>query len=147
VLPKSFDLIPTMIGSDVWQERYAAIMAISSMGEGCASVMGTELFKIVRYSLLPCPQQTLYLHLFSLVLPHLIDSNPRVRHASCNCIGQLSTDFPVLPDDILYVVKTSHLCDRISFPKIFTPLCFRNLFMFWMTEISLESNPTLQLLL
>ncbi|CAG8482986.1 1549_t:CDS:10, partial [Ambispora gerdemannii] len=76
VLPVAFQYIPTMLGSDKWEQRHAALMAISAIGEGCVKIMEAELGKIVE-----------------LVLPFLRDPHPRVRYAACNAIGQMSTDF------------------------------------------------------
>ncbi|RUS25813.1 importin subunit beta-3, partial [Jimgerdemannia flammicorona] len=76
VLPISFRYIPTMLSSDKWQQRHAALMAISAIGEGCVKAMEAELGTIIQ-----------------LVLPHFRDPHPRVRYATCNAIGQMSTDF------------------------------------------------------
>ncbi|CAG8467575.1 10518_t:CDS:10 [Funneliformis mosseae] len=76
VLPVAFHYIPQMLGSDKWQQRHAALMAISAIGEGCVKIMEAELGKIIE-----------------LVLPYLRDPHARVRYAACNAIGQMSTDF------------------------------------------------------
>ncbi|KAK9729082.1 importin subunit beta-3 [Basidiobolus ranarum] len=76
VLPVSFQFIPSMLGSDKWEQRHAALMAISAIGEGCAKIMEAELEKVI-----------------SLVIPYLRDQHARVRYAACNAIGQMSTDF------------------------------------------------------
>ncbi|RHZ80549.1 hypothetical protein Glove_134g184 [Diversispora epigaea] len=76
VLPISFQYIPAMLSSAKWEERHAALMAISAIGEGCVKIMEAELGKIIE-----------------LVLPYLRDPHPRVRYAACNAIGQMSTDF------------------------------------------------------
>ncbi|KAI8056197.1 importin beta-3 subunit [Syncephalis plumigaleata] len=59
-----------------WSQRHAALMAISSIAEGCAKIMEKELGKVIE-----------------LVLPSFQDAHPRVRYAACNAIGQMSTDF------------------------------------------------------
>ncbi|CAG8478858.1 3893_t:CDS:10 [Diversispora eburnea] len=69
VLPISFQYIPAMLSSAKWEERHAALMAISAIGEGCVKIMEAELGKIIE------------------------DPHPRVRYAACNAIGQMSTDF------------------------------------------------------
>ncbi|CAG8499248.1 1824_t:CDS:10 [Acaulospora colombiana] len=69
VLPIAFNYIPSMLGSGKWEERHAALMAISAIGEGCVKIMEPELGKIIE------------------------DPHPRVRYAACNAIGQMSTDF------------------------------------------------------
>ncbi|RIB28214.1 armadillo-type protein [Gigaspora rosea] len=76
VLPIAFNYIPSMLGSEKWEQRHAALMAISAIGEGCVKIMEPELGKIIE-----------------LVLPYLRDPHPRVRYAACNAIGQMSTDF------------------------------------------------------
>ncbi|KAJ3033961.1 hypothetical protein HDV00_005623 [Rhizophlyctis rosea] len=76
VLPPLFALLPSMLSSQQWQSRHAALMAISAIAEGCRSVMEAELGKVV-----------------GLVVPYLRDAEGRVRWAGCNCLGQLSTDF------------------------------------------------------
>ncbi|KAL1918162.1 uncharacterized protein VTP21DRAFT_3428 [Calcarisporiella thermophila] len=76
VLPVTFQYIPQMLGSQQWQQRHAALMAISAIGEGCVKIMEAELGKVIE-----------------LVLPYLRDPHARVRWAACNAIGQMSTDF------------------------------------------------------
>jgi hypothetical protein len=76
VLPITFNLIPTMLASPEWQRRHAALRCISAIGEGCHSIMDAELGKVVQ-----------------LILPHMRDAHPRVRHAALNAIGQMCTDF------------------------------------------------------
>jgi hypothetical protein len=76
VLPQAFALIPTYLASPEWQKRHAALRCISAIGEGCIKSMKNELDKIIE-----------------LVIPHLRDPHPRVRHAACNAIGQMCTDF------------------------------------------------------
>ncbi|ORX51472.1 ARM repeat-containing protein [Piromyces finnis] len=76
VLPMTFELIPLMLQSQDWKERHAALMTISAIGEGCVKVMIDELDKVL-----------------DLIIPHLNDPHPRVRHAACHAIGQMSTDF------------------------------------------------------
>ncbi|CAG8599846.1 7803_t:CDS:10, partial [Ambispora leptoticha] len=76
VLPVTFQYIPNMLGSTKWEQRHAALMAISAIGEGCVKIMEAELGKIIEF-----------------VLPYLRDPHPRVRYAACNAIGQMSTDF------------------------------------------------------
>ncbi|KAF7725557.1 hypothetical protein EC973_009512 [Apophysomyces ossiformis] len=76
VLPVSFQYIPQMLQSSEWQQRRAALMAISSIGEGCVKVMKPELGNIIQ-----------------MILPSFTDAHPRVRYAACNAVGQISTDF------------------------------------------------------
>ncbi|KAI0761084.1 ARM repeat-containing protein [Trametes elegans] len=58
-----------------WRLRHAGLMAIASIAEGTSKVMQQELGKIIE-----------------LVTPMFKDPHPRVRHAACQCIGQLCTD-------------------------------------------------------
>lgn len=53
-------------------------MAISAIAEGCVKQMVNVLPNVVE-----------------LVIPYLQDPHPRVRHATCNALGQLATDFSV----------------------------------------------------
>lgn len=76
VLPHILKTIPTMLNHASWNQRYAALMAISAVGEGCHNQMETMLDDIMRG-----------------VLTYLGDPHPRVRYAACNAIGQMSTDF------------------------------------------------------
>ncbi|CAG8558443.1 24474_t:CDS:10, partial [Racocetra persica] len=50
VLPIAFNYIPSMLGSEKWQQRHAALMAISAIGEGCVKIMEAELGKIIEYA-------------------------------------------------------------------------------------------------
>jgi importin-5 len=76
VLPEAFTLIPKFVSSPEWQKRHAALRCISAIGEGCHKQMRDEISKVI-----------------DVVLPHLQDPHPRVRHAACNAIGQMCTDF------------------------------------------------------
>ena len=48
VLPVSFSCIPSMLSSEEWKKRHAALKAISAIGEGCFKIMKLELEKILR---------------------------------------------------------------------------------------------------
>ncbi|KAJ2318217.1 importin subunit beta-3 [Coemansia sp. RSA 2704] len=76
LLPVAFNYIPQMLAASEWNQRHAALMAVSSIGEGCYKIMRNELGKILQ-----------------MVVPFLADPHARVRYAACNCIGQMSTDF------------------------------------------------------
>lgn len=76
ILPHIVSHIPQMLTNVDWRYRHAALMAISACGEGCHSQMEQMLANIV-----------------DTVLPYLKDPHPRVRYATCNALGQLSTDF------------------------------------------------------
>ncbi|KAJ1980936.1 importin subunit beta-3 [Dimargaris xerosporica] len=104
VLPAAFQYIPNYLGSPKWPERHAGLMAISSIGEGCGRPMEKELDKILQ-----------------LVMPYFKDPHPRVRYAACNCVGQLSTDFPETVQPQHHELVLSHLipalCDAES-PRV-----------------------------
>ncbi|KAJ0181346.1 hypothetical protein K1T71_003431 [Dendrolimus kikuchii] len=68
--------VPEMLHSEDWRRRHAALMAVSSAGEGCHRQMEQMLDQVV-----------------SAVLNYLTDPHPRVRYAACNAVGQMSTDF------------------------------------------------------
>ncbi|VVC88649.1 unnamed protein product [Leptidea sinapis] len=68
--------VPEMLNSNDWRKRHAALMAVSSAGEGCHKQMEQMLDQIVTG-----------------VLNYLVDQHPRVRYAACNAVGQMSTDF------------------------------------------------------
>ncbi len=76
ILTPIFQWIPNMISSDNWRERQAALMALSSIAEGCSETLMNEIGKIL-----------------DMCLPLLNDSHPRVQYACCNLLGQISTDF------------------------------------------------------
>ncbi|CAO3641141.1 unnamed protein product [Cunninghamella echinulata] len=76
VVPIAFQYIPQMIQSTEWQQRRAALMAISSIGEGSVKIMKPELGNIMQ-----------------MILGCFKDVHPRVRYAACNAVGQMSTDF------------------------------------------------------
>ncbi|KAH3682623.1 hypothetical protein WICPIJ_006412 [Wickerhamomyces pijperi] len=71
-----FQLIPPMLQSQNWRERQAALMALSSAAEGCRDVLIGEIPRLL-----------------DLILPALNDNHPRVQYATCNALGQISTDF------------------------------------------------------
>lgn len=87
ILPLVTQQIPAMLAHPDWRQRYAALMALSAIGEGCHKQMEDMLGQIVNG--VPGVMQG--------VLTYLQDPHPRVRYAACNAIGQMSTDFaPVL---------------------------------------------------
>nr|CAD7200083.1 unnamed protein product [Timema douglasi] len=76
IMPLIEQNIPSMLANTDWKYRHAALMALSAVGEGCHKQMETSLPQIMNG-----------------VLNFLGDPHPRVRYASCNAIGQMSTDF------------------------------------------------------
>lgn len=76
LLPILMEELTAMLRRPEWQARHAALMAFSSAGEGCRNQLKRDLNRIV-----------------SGILNFLEDPHPRVRHAACNAIGQMATDF------------------------------------------------------
>jgi len=76
VFPHIMQLTPTMLQSQDWKVRHAALMAISASGEGCHKQMEPFLPQVMEG-----------------VFNYIQDPHPRVRYACCNAIGQMSTDF------------------------------------------------------
>ncbi|GAB6024224.1 hypothetical protein CHUAL_008922 [Chamberlinius hualienensis] len=76
VLHQLIAQVSPMLSAPEWQRRHAALMAISSVGEGCHKQMEPLLPQIMDG-----------------VLNFLQDPHPRVRYAACNAIGQMSSDF------------------------------------------------------
>ncbi len=76
ILPLAITSISQMLQNTDWKHRFAALMAISAVGEGCHDQMTPILPQIV-----------------DSIIPFLNDSNPRVRYAACNALGQMATDF------------------------------------------------------
>jgi len=76
MLTEIIHTVPLMLHSAHWPERYGGLMALSACAEGLQKVMEPMLSQIIDE-----------------VLPLMTDSEPRVRYAACNALGQLSTDF------------------------------------------------------
>ncbi|UYV65910.1 IPO5 [Cordylochernes scorpioides] len=77
MLPLVTPSLQQLLGAEgEWQARHAALMALSAIGEGCHKQMEP---------LMPTVVET--------VLPFLLNPHPRVRHAACNALGQMATDF------------------------------------------------------
>ncbi|GFY42544.1 importin-5 [Trichonephila inaurata madagascariensis] len=79
VLPYILNTLPQMLQSVNWKERYAGLMALSTVGEGCSKQMTNVLPQIV-----------------DRVVPFLTDQHMRVRYAACNALGQMAADFATL---------------------------------------------------
>lgn len=71
-----FQYLPAMLQSQEWRERHAALMALSSVAEGCVDSLMGEIPRLL-----------------DMVLPTLNDPHSRVQYAGCNAVGQMSTDF------------------------------------------------------
>lgn len=76
ILPILMEQLTGMLQKQEWQSRHAALMAFSCAGEGCHDQLLRDLGRIVGG-----------------ILRFLDDPHPRVRHAACNAIGQMATDF------------------------------------------------------
>lgn len=76
ILPLVLNNISQMLQNNDWKHRFAAMMAVSAVGEGCHDQMLPLLPKIVDG-----------------LLPFTTDAHPRVRFAVCNALGQMATDF------------------------------------------------------
>ncbi|KAJ2162829.1 importin subunit beta-3 [Coemansia sp. RSA 552] len=106
LLPAAFGYIPQMLSSSEWTQRHAALMAISSIGEGCYKLMCDQLAQILQ-----------------MIAPFFKDPHARVRHAVCNCVGQMSTDFaPRLQEEHHQVVLSGLLpiMEDASVPRVQT---------------------------
>lgn len=75
VLPAAAEVLPAYISDQDWRKRHAALIALAQIAEGCAKIMTKSLESVVN-----------------MVLNSFQDSQPRVRWAAINAIGQLSTD-------------------------------------------------------
>lgn len=83
VMPIMSRLLPNLLKSPNWKQRYAALQAICIMGEGCNEDMGDNLGDFT-----------------SMVVPFFSDEHPRVRYAALNTLGQMCTDFgPYLQEE------------------------------------------------
>lgn len=93
--------VPSMLQAPDWRHRHAALMAVSSAGEGCHKQMEALLSEIMGGLLeyLRDPVSLILINMpYKLIdYSHLIyffsHQHPRVRHAACNAVGQMSTDF------------------------------------------------------
>eukprot|EP01127_Copromyxa_protea_P013419 TRINITY_DN361_c0_g2_i1.p1 TRINITY_DN361_c0_g2~~TRINITY_DN361_c0_g2_i1.p1 ORF type:complete len:890 (-),score=269.34 TRINITY_DN361_c0_g2_i1:66-2735(-) len=102
--PIVLEHIPTMIQHADWKNRYVGSMAVSMIGEGCASVLKPHLNQVV-----------------SLILPLFADPHPRVRWAAANSAGQMATDFgPKLQKQFHgeFLPRMAHLLTDNANPKV-----------------------------
>lgn len=76
LLPILMEELTAMLRRPEWQARHAALMAFSNAGEGCRNQLMHDIDRVVGG-----------------ILNFLDDPHPRVRHAACNAIGQMATDF------------------------------------------------------
>jgi hypothetical protein len=102
-MPVANELLAALFVSEQWTYRHAALLTISAMAEGCLEEMHEILPQIVRYVPDPRPCRQDHSHArastwaYSRIVAFADDPHPRVRHALCNCIGQLCYDFAVCP--------------------------------------------------
>uniref|UniRef100_A0A0C9QU83 TSA: Wollemia nobilis Ref_Wollemi_Transcript_9431_3919 transcribed RNA sequence n=1 Tax=Wollemia nobilis TaxID=56998 RepID=A0A0C9QU83_9CONI len=75
ILPVASELLPSYISDQDWRKRHAALITLAQIAEGCDKVMTKNLEPVVN-----------------MVLNSFKDPHPRVRWASINALGQLSTD-------------------------------------------------------
>ncbi|KAI9339498.1 armadillo-type protein [Pilaira anomala] len=100
VVPVAFQYIPQMLQSGEWQQRRAALMAISSIAEGSIKIMKPELSNIIN-----------------MILPSFKDAHPRVRYAACNAMGQMSTDFSPYIQKHFHEIVVSSLLPVMEDPQ------------------------------
>ncbi|PAV56029.1 hypothetical protein WR25_06488 isoform D [Diploscapter pachys] len=70
------DIARHLLQDGDWKRRHAALMGLSTIGEGCQRSMEPKIETVV-----------------GTIVPFLQDQHPRVRYAACNALGQMSTDF------------------------------------------------------
>lgn len=92
--------LPRMISSSSWRDRHAALMAISSIAEGCHDMMEPELESVL-----------------SLVVPTLQDPHPRVAYAACHALGQMSTDFAGTMQDQFHATILPNMIPLLKSPE------------------------------
>ncbi|KAF9023442.1 ARM repeat-containing protein [Hymenopellis radicata] len=100
VLPPAFQYIPSMLVNYDWRARHAGLMAIAAVAEGTGRTMQNELGKIVE-----------------MVTPMFADTHPRVRWASCQCVGQLCTDLADVLEPQHYAALLSVLIPTLEDPE------------------------------
>ncbi|OTF78453.1 hypothetical protein BLA29_005156 [Euroglyphus maynei] len=104
VFPLAINIISQMLQNVDWKQRYAALMAISALGEGCNKQMLPMLEQIV-----------------TAILPFIGDSHPRVRHAVCIAMGQMASDFaPAFQQQFhdKFIPNLLHLLDDNQNPRV-----------------------------
>lgn len=76
LIPILFGMIPKLLQSTEWTQRFTGLTSISLVGEGCHRFLVPHLDNVI-----------------TMILPHFTDPHPRVRWAACNTFGQMFTDF------------------------------------------------------
>ncbi len=83
MVPILNNVLPNLMRSQNWKQRYAALQTMCIMGEGCNEQVSDDLEGFVK-----------------MMVPFISDEHPRVRYASLNTLGQMCTDFgPVLQEE------------------------------------------------
>ncbi|GBP06314.1 Importin-5 [Eumeta japonica] len=90
VLPQVMSSLPTMLGHSDWKQRYAALMAISAIGEGCHKQMEAMLDQILR---LPLKEISRACRTRTLSLLDDVE-NPRVQAHAGAALVNFSEDCP-----------------------------------------------------
>ncbi|XP_075489372.1 uncharacterized protein LOC142528228 [Primulina tabacum] len=75
IVPVASEQLQAYLAASEWQKHHAALIALAQIAEGCSKAMIKNLEQVVN-----------------MVLNSLQHPHPRVRWASINAIGQLSTD-------------------------------------------------------
>ncbi|KAL7677033.1 hypothetical protein ACOME3_003282 [Neoechinorhynchus agilis] len=87
---------------DDWTKKYASLLAIGVVGEGCLNLMEGSLKEIL-------------IHIIRSAESH---SEPRVRYALCNTVGQMCEDFsPAIQidfHDLICPLLIKYICDPSS---------------------------------
>ncbi|OAF67806.1 Importin subunit beta-3 [Intoshia linei] len=94
-----FRQLEMLVTQENWKFRYTAMMAISSIGEGGCKEMEPYLGDLV--------QACGYL---------AKDKHPRVRYATCNAIGQMSSDFSPVFQKTYHFEIVNIICNMLSDP-------------------------------
>lgn len=75
VLPCISEWMNHMVNSVGWRDRHAAVMALSTVTEGCSSLMSSRIDRILN-----------------IIVPLVNDPHPRVQWAAINALGQMCID-------------------------------------------------------
>lgn len=105
VLAPFLQIVPRLIqDGQNWKNRYAGIMGLSTVGEGCKRQMEPVIEDIVDN-----------------IIPFLQDLHPRVRYAACNALGQMSTDFAPTLQKKCHAKVVNGLCALLvdlNYPRV-----------------------------
>ena len=104
VLPRITALLPGLMSSSNWQQRYAGVTTVSAIAEGCHQQMAKVLPDVLKQILIFCG-----------------DSHGRVRFAAANCLGQLAIDFQEKFTKMSHEQVIPQLCnllDDVNCPKV-----------------------------